>query len=569
MRIAIWLLSVTLAGGPPILKIDTPMPPPDWALAQRALLHAYSEAAEEFAAKYVDERGYLKCVERWGGNDGPDDAMETINAWPLVHSLGAPNSILRLYRKMWEGHLRQFTAAKAPSARMAKDGMFHKEFVTSFDWEHTGEGLAAFHFYALSPPGDAEYIQRVRRFAGFYTGEDANARNYDKRHKIIRSILNGSRGPMLTPAGVHDWGGEEVAGAPERLKRYETATNVSGDHPLNLSACTLGFNAYALTGETKYRDWLLEYAGAWKDRVLANNGNIPTNIGLDGKIGGEWGGKWYGGTFGWNFDPATSGRNYYMRGARTAFGEAILLTGDLSFAEPLRRQIANLYAVKKEENGRVLLPNKYGETGWYGYTPNTHADVRRDLYLWTMDPADLKRVEDDHWIQFLQGKNPGYPMRALQSDFARLRRNLELMRNDTSTPDTRPSDFAHRFKPVEAGTLANLVLGGNDPGSAGNVLHSRLRFFDPAGSRAGLPESVAALVEKLTADSVTFTLVNLSQARTRRVTVQAGAYGEHEFVEPFSGPTIDVEIAPGAGQSLTLQMKRYANQPKAAFPWQR
>lgn len=73
-------------------------------------------------------------------------------------------------------------------------------------------------------------------------------------------------------------------------------------------------NGYALTGEAKYPDWLLQYAGAWRDRVIANRGNIPTNIGLDGTIGGEWGGKRYGGTFGWNFDPSTSGRNYYLPG---------------------------------------------------------------------------------------------------------------------------------------------------------------------------------------------------------------------------------------------------------------
>ena len=135
-----------------------------------------------------------------------------------------------------------------------------------------------------------------------------------------------------------------------------------------LTSCSLAFVAYALTGERKYRDWLLEYAGAWRDRVLANGGNIPTNIGLDGTIGGEWGGKWYGGVFGWNFDPSTSGRNYYMRGARTGFGEAFLLTGDASYTEPLRRQIANLYAARREQNGNVLLPQKYGDSGWYGYT---------------------------------------------------------------------------------------------------------------------------------------------------------------------------------------------------------
>src|SRR5262245_35035908 len=169
--------------------------------------------------------------------------------------------------------------------------------------------------------------------------------------------------------------GVTVAGAPDRHDRYRAASNIRGDHPLNLGACSLAFNAFALTGERKYRDWVLEYAGAWRDRILSNNGNIPMNIGLDGKIGGEWGGKWYGGTFGWNFDPAVSGRNYYMRGVRTGMGEAFLLTGDPSYVEPLRRQIANLYAAKREQNGQVLLPQKYGDNGWYGFTGNQYFEV--------------------------------------------------------------------------------------------------------------------------------------------------------------------------------------------------
>jgi hypothetical protein len=99
---------------------------------------------------------------------------------------------------------------------------------------------------------------------------------------------------LLNEATVHDWGGEVVRDAPDRLNRYKTAGNVRGDHPLDLGACSLGFNAYALTGEAPYRDWVLAYAGAWRDRILENGGNIPTNIGLDGTIGGEWGGEWSG-----------------------------------------------------------------------------------------------------------------------------------------------------------------------------------------------------------------------------------------------------------------------------------
>ena len=571
------LLAFPLLAAPPAIRIDAPMPPPAWALAERALLDAYAQAAAEFAAKYTDDRGYFQAVERWGGNDGPDDVMETFQAWPLLHALGAPDNVLRLYQKIWEGHLRQYAAAKAPSTQAAKDGMFHKEFVTSFDWEHTGEGLAAFHFYALSAPRDEHYQRRVKRFAGFYLNEDKEAPNYDPQHKIIRSLLHGSRGPILTPASVFDWGGETVAGHPERLDRYKAASNVRGDHPLNLGVCTLPFNAFALTGDTKYKSWILDYAGAWRDRILANHGNIPTNIGLDGKTGGEWNGKWYGGTFGWNFDPAVSGRNYYMRGTRTGLGEAFLLTGDASYLEPLRQQIANLYQAAKQENGRILLPQKYGDQGWYGFTPNQYFEVQRDLYLWSFDEKDAAHLSGDPWLNFLQGKDADYPARALAKDFERLRARIAAMRQDDSTPDTRPSDGAQRFTPVAIDTLVNLMLGANDPGSSGNILHARLRYFDPEARRAGLPPGVAALVSRLSQDSVTVTLVNTSPLTPRDVTIQLGAYAEHQglAVEAAGQRTelnashFTARLAPGAGQALTITMKRYSSPPTAAFPWDR
>lgn len=570
------LLAATLSAAPAI-RLDKPMPPPAWALAERALLSAYADAAREFANKYLDDRGFLRCVERWGGNDGPDDAMENFNNWTLMYALGAPESLLDLYKKAWEGHLAQYTQARAPSIEMARHGMYYKEFITSFDWEHNGEGLAAFNFYALVRPDDPVYLQRVRRFAGFYLNEDPEAPNYDSQHKIIRSLHNGSRGPKLTPASEQDWGGEPVPGQPERLTRYRTAANIRGDHPLNLCATTLPMNAYMLTHESKYRDWLLEYAGAWRDRVETNGGNIPTNIGLDGRIGGEWDGKWYGGVFGWNFWPQESGRNYYMRGPRLAFGQAFMLSGDQRFVSPLRRQIANLYAARKLENGRIMLPNKHGDNGWYGFTSDQHFDVQKDIYLWSMDPADLKWISGDPWVRYLEGKNPDHPLTALQQDFARIRQRVQGLRQDPSTPDTRPSDHSQRFNPVYTTTLVNLTLGGNEPGTDGNILHSRVRYFDPIQRRAGLPPGVAALVEKIRPDAVVLTLVNTNPIDSRTVIVQAGAYAEHHCISvDFAGrklnidaPSFTVRLAPGAGDSLTLTMKRYAHPPTAAFPWDR
>jgi len=53
----------------PVLEIQTPMSPPTWALLERELLKATSAACREFYDRYFDDRGWLLCVERWGGDD--------------------------------------------------------------------------------------------------------------------------------------------------------------------------------------------------------------------------------------------------------------------------------------------------------------------------------------------------------------------------------------------------------------------------------------------------------------------------------------------------------------------
>ena len=130
LRLATLLLPVMLPADTvrgddttPLITIDTPMSPPTWALLERQLLDANTKACEEFYEKYFDERGFLLCVERWGGDDGPDDAIENCLHWPILHAIGGGDSVLTNYRKAWEGHLRQYTLAKTvdvPFARLPR-----------------------------------------------------------------------------------------------------------------------------------------------------------------------------------------------------------------------------------------------------------------------------------------------------------------------------------------------------------------------------------------------------------------------------------------------------------------
>lgn len=582
------------AAGPVTLRIDTPQAPPEWALLERELLRANTAACREFFNRYFDERGYLLCVERWGGDDGPDDAIENCAAWPLLHALGAADEVLGLYKRAWEGHLRQYTLARTTEVPFARDGMYYKEFPVMFDWLHHSEGLTAFNHQGLSDPDDVRFRQRVRRFAGFYLNDDPDAPNYDPQHKIIRSMFNGSRGPLLRKATALDWAGDPIEvgnrfklGHGERtfaemLAHFKDYGDIIGDHPQNLHATTLALNAYMLDHEPKYRQWLLEYVDAWRERTLANNGIIPTNIGLDGKIGSAAGGRWYGGVYGWGFtveEPVSKKpvhRNNHRLGF-IGFMNAYFLTGDDRYLDVWRQQIDRVNAQKKTVNGQAMYPTMFGDQGWYNFTPAPYSACTPELYYLSLRPDDRKRAPANGWFDYLDGRRPHYPEEALRRDFGILRERVAGMRRDTTTPDTRLADDPLRYTPVRVEALTELMLGGLPPGRQGTALMSRLRYFDPAARRAGLPDGVAALVERLTPDSVTVQLVNTDQLHARRVVVQAGGYGEHQFVSaalhgketPIDAPVFTLDLAPGAGDRLVLQMRRYANAPTMSFPWDR
>lgn len=582
----------------PTVHIATPTAPPEWALLERELLRAQADAIRIFHEKYFDERGYLLCIPRWGGNDGPDDAGENMLNWTLLYALGAPQHVLDRFKHAWDGHLTQYTEAKTVEVPLARDGMYFKEFPTMFDWFHNGEWLSPYVLLGLADPADPSFEHRFRRYAAFYTGEDPYAPNYDPKHRIIRSMFNGSRGPLLRKATGLDWAGDpiEIEGRfkpghgertfKEMIAHFTDYNDIVGDHPLNLGATTLAFNAYALTGEQKYRDWLLEYVDAWAERTRANGGLMPTNIGLDGTIGGETGGKWYGGVYGWGFSvivPQTGELahrpSFYTR-AHYGFGNALLLTGDQQYVDVWRTMIEKVNENGREIDGKIQYPRSYGDKGWYNFQPKPFDNGAMEVYFWSARPEDRKAVDEDEWVRFLNArsghsKDVEYPLRALRRDLNEVRERVEGIRNDDTAPDMRMSDDMNNLNPAVTESLTKLMLGGLPTGRVGYPLHCRLRYFDPARRRPGLPEDVAALVDRMTADEVGVNLVNVGQVHPRTVIVQGGAYGEHQIANvrgegrsmPVNRSHFAVELAPGAGARLTVRMRRYANQPTLTFPW--
>lgn len=620
-----------------MIRISSPMIPPEWALLERQLLENESCAISEFYNHFYDERGYYLHVARWGALDGTDDVIENSKFWTILHALGASDKVLELHKKVLEGAYRQYAAVTTISTDVAKFGSFYKEFMPMSDFMHQGEGYQGLMFQGLSDPDNTLMRNRYKRFAGFYMNEDPDATNYDPAHKIIRSFWTGSRGPMLREGNVYDWGGDLTFGKfnllhhdGSAMKDYEKEypgilsqfyffpQSTAGDHPLNLCSTQLALNAYMLDHEKKYRDWLLEYAGAWKERAELNNGNFPANVGLDGISGhgvvDKWyfdkkseKGKWYMGTYGWNFSywhwqNMINHENNVFWGIWPGMANAYMLTGDPGYVNALRKQVDNLYENKKTINGVEMIPRNYGihidrdqprksnvfdvrdkklfipdgkgVEGWYNWTTNMLIPELIDIYLLSMDRKDLERIPKTGWISFLEGSNPDYPVESLRKELAFVRNTMDDLRIDPTTPDTRLADWANGYNPATVNELVRLMLGGNLTGRIWS-LHTRVRYFDPEKYRAGLPDDVAALVTKMEGGITNVTLVNINQVKSRRVIVQTGAFGEHQCLSvksgdkeyPVNSRSFEVQLEPGAGAELTISVKRYANQPTLSFPW--
>jgi hypothetical protein len=103
----------------------------------------------------------------------------------------------------------------------------------------------------------------------------------------------------------------------------------------------------------------------------------------------------------------------------------------------------------------------------------------------------------------------------------------------------------------------------------------RLRYFDALERRPGLPADVAALVSALDAESTTVELINTNPSHERRLIIQAGAFGEHNFTsvelengdkQAIDGQHFAVTLPPGRSICMKLGMDRYANTPSYAQP---
>ncbi len=590
--------------------------PPSWAVRQRHLIDLMDRAAADFVARYTRPDGTLVWRREWPGMDGSDDGYESYLSFPLFYILGGGEHVHELARKEWNAITWQFT----------EYGQVAREFDAYYDWMHHGESYTYIYYLGLANPYHFVDRRRALRFAAMYIGEDPEAPNWDAERRMIRSPLNGSRGPRLTMT-AEDW----VTHRPilaEYLAPYEDIPGVAsddpfvvvdwnddatfarvlalmnermvpGDVPLNLNATSLIASAFMYTGEEKYRQWVVDYLGAWAERSRRNGGIMPDNIGPTGGIGERMNGKWWGGYYGWRWP---HGAWIILESTLNAGSNAVLLTGDPSWLDLHRSQADLLWSLRREEGGAVRVPARYGDRGWFDYRPPTPDHYIR-LWFMSRSEEDWARIEERFprrdgwrgephffkagsyaplgWFEYaVEGRNPGFPDQALDDTYLGICQRLEAIDGDHDDPETWDVHHWQDLNPVIPEALVQMAMG--TPGAVyhGGLLHASVRYFDPSRRRPGLPPHVAALVERITPEGIVLTLVNTDPLQARDVLVQAGAFAEHRFTEarlenapPGAQERVAVNacylrvcLGPSAQARLQLGMARYAGPPTYDFP---
>lgn len=552
-------------------KASQTEPLPDWALRQRQLIDVMNEAAPIYQERYTRQDGTFIWRDEWPGMDGSDDGYESYHNWPLFYALGGSADIHERSRFLWDAVTRQFTAY----------GQIHNEFDAYYDWMHHGESSIYFYYFGLADPNRAIDRARAIRFANLYAGE--NAINYDAEKRMMRSPINGSKGPRYenswddwsthrwvlaeypapfddldVPTEALSWRGGEIVHKADwnddavygKILEALNTRMMRCDVPLNLTSTSLITNAFMYTGDDRYKRWVIDYLEAWADRIKQNGGLCPDNIGPNGAVGETIDGKWWGGYYGWRWP---HGLHTIMEPLIISAMNAVLLTGDMSYLDIPRGQIDYQIRLGRIENDQLVVPYRHTDEGWTSFRP---LEPQHFTPIWYMSQsqADRERIEQfpqvqttwlnvapgrgkgdnihfGPWYCYLDGRHPDYPRQILESQYAEVLRRMDEMRQDDGDPHDWDVHHWQNINPVHTEGLLQLTCGGPQVIYHGGLLHVRLRYFDATANRPGLPNDVASLVSELDGDSTTVQLVNLSPLHERKLVVQAGAFGEHRFTD--------------------------------------
>ena len=411
--------------------------PPQWAVMMRRILDAAPSAIETVLSRYVQADGSLlwPANPNHQGVDALDDAYESFQNWPLLHLLGADDTLLEKSQIEFDAITKQF----ARYATGHGHPMVVQEYEQGYDWFHQGEGYLFFYHLCATRPDFQNNVQRAARYAGFLMNEGTPEDNYDFKLKQFRCPHIGSMGPAFrnfsgAPRSYEGWmvfyglpfqefpdcrDPERYFQKPEhagRLGRLLKERLSHGDVAVNLASTTMAANAYMLTGEEKYRTWALDYINGWFQRAAENGGVLPDNVGPSGVVGECQNGNTYGGNYGWTWP---HGWESVGEALLIASQNALLLSGDPAYLDLFRSHLHTLVDRAIDHNNTLHVPHKQGDPGWYGYNtsiPNLEQVLRdeNDSVIWK-----------NGWFEF-QPMDPAFPVKLWE--LSQQPADLELIR---------------------------------------------------------------------------------------------------------------------------------------------
>ena len=578
--------------------------PPRWAQLQRALIDAMNDSVDPVLERYLHPDGrflWPQDEDTFHSVDGLDDAYESFHSWPLFYLAGGHERFLSLSHREYNVITEQFSHYPTGHGHP----MVVKEYEQGYDWMHQGEGYQFFYLLNLADPDSAQCRDRSVRYAGFYLNEDPEvAPNYDPQHRLLRCCYLGSMGPAHrnftgAPWGYAEWkltyglpfhdleGITTIEDMKDEYKALKMGAAMKermayGDTAVNLFATSMVMNAYLHTGEGKYKDWIVEYSEAWRERAAAHGGIMPDNVGPSGVVGECFGGRWYGGYYGWTWP---HGLPFIMEAVTTAAQNCSLVKGapDMDWPRALLAAVMDMGIV---QNDTLHVPQKYADPGsiqeykalercltddearkttlrsdfsvllardgWFEFQP-LPASYSAHILQFTRAPRDMQVAaslrdhmteshrkirhfyakdqggHDEAWLNYLDGSYPSYPEEILEHNLFQVSDRLRMMREDVENPADYNNAYLQRRNPITCEGLVQLTMGGPLPLYNGGLLQVAIRHFDAAGRRPGLPKDTAALVRRVGSESIEFAVVNTSRTETRELVVQAGTYGEHDF----------------------------------------
>ena len=388
---------------------------------------------------------------------------------------------------------RQYSEAKTATCPPAATACTSRNSPRSPTGCTTAKGCSSSTAWRCRRPIYPAYRERARRFAGLYMGEDPEAPNYDPKRKLIRSMINGSKGPLLRKATALDWVGDPFDATgfvalhgestyAQFLEHYQEYTDVVGDHFLNLVATTLpdqrlpadrrgevpaldrrvhGRVARAHEAERRHHPELR------RSRRQDRRARGPV-VGQRVRLGLQPGQSGDRPPRGSQPHSARAGR-LQQRAARDRRSQ-------------IRRRVARHDRRREPPRAQATaapsIPTMYGADGWYGWQREPWSVGALEVWYWSMSDADRARVGANPWVEFLEGRNPGYPETALERDCEHPAQARGHPRRPDAAGQAAGRQHA-RLNPAATDALVRLMLGALVPGREGGLLNARLRYFDP------------------------------------------------------------------------------------------